>query len=145
VGTDIIMERGADAALRDDPDALAQALRPELLNMFPAALLGRMVAIPYYPLSGEMLGGIVRLQLDRIGRRIRDNHAVAFSYDPAVVDLIVTKCDDPDSGGRMIDNIITNTLLPALSRELLRRSLAAETLHKAEVTIEKGEFAFAWA
>src|SRR5712672_2663318 len=89
VGTDIIMERAADPALGDDPDALAQALRPELLKAFPAALLGRMVAIPYHPLSDEMLGGIVRLQLDRIGRRIRDNHAVAFSYDRAVVDLIV--------------------------------------------------------
>jgi type VI secretion system protein VasG len=144
VGTDIIMEHAADLALGDDPDALAQALRPELLKAFPAALLGRMVAIPYHPLSDEMLGGIVRLQLDRIGRRIRDNHAVAFSYDPAVVDLIVARCDDPNSGGRMIDNIITNTLLPALSRELLRRSLAAEDLHKAEVTIDKGEFAFAW-
>src|SRR5262249_1205597 len=144
VGTDIIMERGIDPALRDDPDALAQALRPELLNVFPAALLGRMVAIAYRPLSDEMLAGIVRLQLDRIGRRIRDNHAVEFSYEPAVVDHIVAKCDDPNSGGRMIDNIITNTLLPALSREFLRPSLAAEEVRKAEVTIENGDFAFAW-
>ncbi len=144
VGTDIIMERAADPALRDDPDALAQALRPALLNAFPAALLGRMVAIPYYPLSDEMLGAIVRLQLDRIERRIRDNHAVEFSYDPAVVDLIVATCNDPNAGGRMIDNIITNTLLPALSRELLRRSLTAEDVRKAKATVEKGEFAFAW-
>jgi type VI secretion system protein VasG len=144
VGTDVIMEGAADSALRDDPEALARALRPELLQAFPAALLGRMVAIPYLPLSEEMLGGIVRLQLERIGRRIRDNHAVEFSYDPAVVDHIVAKCDDPNSGGRMIDNIITNTLLPALSREFLRRSLAAEELHQAKVGIENGDFAFAW-
>jgi type VI secretion system protein VasG len=144
VGTDVIMEAGADPALRDDADALAQALRPELLKVFPAALLGRMVAIPYLPLSDEMLAGIVRLQLDRIGRRIRDNHAVEFAYDPAVVDHIVARCDDPDSGGRMIDNIITNTLLPALSREFLRRSLAAEEVHRAKVGVENGEFAFVW-
>ena len=103
-------------------------LRPELLKVFPPALLGRIVSIPYYPLSDKMLGGIVRLQLDRIGRRIRENHAAAFVYDQAVVDHIVSMCNDPDSGGRMIDNIVTNTLLPALSREFLKRTLAKERL-----------------
>ena len=126
------------------PEALAQALRPELLKVFPAALLGRIVSIPYYPLSATMLDGIVRLQLDRIGRRIRDNHDAAFVYDQAVVDHIVSMCNDPDSGGRMIDNIITNTLLPALSREFLKRSLAKETLKEAKVTIDDGDFAFSW-
>ena len=145
VGTDVIMEHAADPAFRDDPDALARALRPELLQAFPAALLGRMVAIPYYPLSDEMMAGIVRLQLDRIGRRIRDNHAAAFSYDPAVVDLIVARCDDRNSGGRMIDNIVTNTLLPALSREFLTRSLAKEELKEAKVTIENDNFAYGWS
>jgi type VI secretion system protein VasG len=145
VGTDVIMQHGADPAFRDDPEALAKALRPELLQAFPAALLGRMVTIPYFPLSDEMLAGIVRLQLDRIGQRIRDNHAAAFSYDQAVVDLIVARCDDRNSGGRMIDNIVTNTLLPALSRELLRRSLGAQALTQASVTVENGEFAFAWS
>ena len=66
------------------------------------------MTIPYFPLSDEMLGGIVRLQLDRIGKRIRENHDAAFVYDDAVVEHIVSLCNDPDSGGRMIDNIITN-------------------------------------
>jgi type VI secretion system protein VasG len=144
VGTERIMELSTDPRYRDDPAELALELRPELLQVFPAALLGRMVSIPYYPLSAAMLSGIVRLQLDRIGRRIRDNHDAAFAYDQAVVDHIVAKCDDPDSGGRMIDNIITNTLLPSLSREFLKRSLAKETLKQARVTISDGDFAFAW-
>jgi type VI secretion system protein VasG len=144
VGTDIIMESANDPRYRDDPAELAVKLRPELLNVFPAALLGRIVSVPYYPLSPAMLTGIVRLQLDRIGRRIRDNHDATFTYDQAVVDHIVSKCDDPDSGGRMIDNIITNTLLPSLSREFLKRSLAKETLKAANVTISAGDFAFAW-
>ena len=72
----------------------------------------------------------MRLQLDRIGQRIRENHAAAFVYDQAVVDHIVSMCNDPDTGGRMIDNIITNTLLPALSREFLKRALAKEGLRK---------------
>ena len=91
-----------------------------------------------------MLGGIVRLQLDRIGKRIRDNHDAVFVYDDAVVEHIVALCNDPDSGGRMIDNIITNTLLPALSREFLTRSLAKEELKEARVTIENGGFAYGW-
>jgi type VI secretion system protein VasG len=145
VGTDLIMGLTADPKYRQDSEALAQALRPELLKVFPAALLGRMVSIPYYPLSDKMLGGIVRLQLDRIGRRIRENHDAALVYDQAVVDHIVSMCNDPDTGGRMVDNIITNTMLPALSREFLKRSLAKEELKEAKVTIENGDFAYGWA
>jgi type VI secretion system protein VasG len=145
VGTSIIMGLSADPKYRSDSEALAQALRPELLKVFPAALLGRIVSIPYYPLSDKMLSGIVPLQLDRISRRIRENHAAAFLYDQAVVDHIVSMCNDPDSGGRMIDNIITNTLLPALSREFLKRSLAKEELKEAKVMIENGDFAYGWA
>ena len=144
VGTDLIMQLSRDPSYLSDPDALAQALRPDLLKVFPAALLGRIVTIPYFPLSPAMLSGIVRLQLDRIGRRIRENHDASFVYDDAVVDHIVSLCNDPDSGGRMIDNIITNTLLPALSREFLHRSLAKEELVEARVTMEGGQFAYAW-
>jgi type VI secretion system protein VasG len=145
VGTNVIMGLSADPKYRKDPEALAQELRPELLKVFPPALLGRIVSIPYYPLSDKMLSGIVRLQLDRIGRRVRDNHDAAFTYDQAVVDHIVSKCNDPDSGGRMIDNIITNTLLPALSREFLKRSLAKQELKEATVTIANEDFAYAWS
>jgi type VI secretion system protein VasG len=144
-GTNLIMGLSADPKFREDSEALAQELRPELLKVFPPALLGRMVSIPYYPLSDKMLGGIARLQLDRIGRRIRENHGAAFVYDQAVVDHIVSMCNDPDSGGRMIDNIITNTLLPALSREFLKRTLAKEEITEAKVTIDNGDFAYAWA
>jgi type VI secretion system protein VasG len=145
VGTDVITGLSADPSYRQDCELLAQALRPELLKVFPAALLGRIVSIPYYPLSDKMLGGIVRLQLDRIGRRIRENHDAAFLYDETVVDHIVSLCNDPDTGGRMIDNIITNTLLPALSREFLKRSLARDKLKEAKVSIENDDFAYAWA
>jgi type VI secretion system protein VasG len=145
VGTDRIMELSADPKYRDDPEALAQELRPELLKVFPPALLGRIVSIPYYPLTSKMLGGIVRLQLDRIGRRIRDGHDAAFVYGQDVVDHIVSKCNDPDSGGRMIDNILTNTLLPSLSREFLKRSLTGERLKEARVAIKDENFAFDWA
>ncbi|GJD45639.1 Protein ClpV1 [Methylobacterium cerastii] len=144
VGTDVIMQLSQDPSYASDPEALAVALRPQLLKVFPAALLGRIVTIPYFPLSPDMLGGIVRLQLDRIGRRIRDNHDAAFSYDDAVVAHIVSLCNDPDSGGRMIDNVITNTLLPELSREFLKRALAKESVAGIRVTTEADQFAYTW-
>jgi type VI secretion system protein VasG len=145
VGTDVIMGLSRDPLYRDNADALAQQLRPELLKVFPAALLGRIVSIPYYPLSDEMLGGIVRLQLGRIAKRIAENHDAKLVYGDDVIGHIVSMCNDPDSGGRMVDNIITNTMLPALSREFLKRSLAKEEPKEAKVTIENGEFAYAWA
>jgi type VI secretion system protein VasG len=142
-GTDVIMGLSRDPKYRDEPEELAQLMRPELLKVFPPALLGRIVSIPYFPLSGPMLAAIVRLQLDRIGRRIRENHNADFVYDDSVVDHIVSLCNDPDSGGRMIDNIITNTLLPALSRQFLNKSLAKEELTEARVSIEEGNFVYA--
>jgi type VI secretion system protein VasG len=141
VGTEIIM----DAANRETPpgpEALAAGLRPALLEVFPPALLGRIVTIPYYPLSGEMLAGIVRLQLDRIGKRIAENHHATFVADPSAIDHIVSLCHDPDSGGRVIDNVITNTILPSLSREILKRSLAREEIHQAMVSSADGAFVY---
>jgi len=144
VGSELIMELSRDPKYRDDPEQLGLRLRPELLEVFPPALLGRIVSIPYFPLTNAMLDGIVRLQLGRIDQRIRDNHGASFVYAYAVIDHIVSKCNDPDSGGRMIDNIITNTLLPALSREFLKKSLAKEEITQARVTIEDNDFAYAW-
>ncbi len=143
VGTDEIMRMAANPTERANPEAMAVALRPALLKVFPPALIGRLVTIPYYPLSPEMLGGIVRLQLGRIGKRIRDNHEAAFVYDDAVVAHIVAQCNDPDSGGRMIDNIVTNSMLPALSRAILGLQLEKKPLTEARVSVENGAFAYA--
>ena len=97
VGTDVIM-RAAESPAPPDPEALAAKLRPALLETFPPALLGRIVTIPYYPLSPDMLAGIVRLQLGRIGKRIEDNHRARFVDDQSAVDHIVSLCNDPDFG-----------------------------------------------
>jgi type VI secretion system protein VasG len=144
VGTDLINGLSRDPHYRQNPDALAAQLRPELLKAFPPALLGRIVTIPYYPLSDDMLGGIVRLQLNRIIDRVQNSQYAKLAYDEAVVSYIVSKCNDPDSGGRMIDNIITNTLLPALSREFMKRSLAKDPVKEVQVTAKDGGFAYTW-
>jgi type VI secretion system protein VasG len=142
VGTDTIMMLCKDPAYASDGEALATALKPDLLKVFPPALLGRIVTIPYLPLSSDMLAGIVKLNLSRIGRRLRDNHKAAFSYDDAVIEKIVSLCNDPASGGRMIDNIVTNSILPALSRGILGRQIAKEPVTEAVVSVADGEFAY---
>jgi type VI secretion system protein VasG len=142
VGTDEIMSLSANGAAKPDPEAMAVSLRPALLKVFPPALIGRLVTIPYYPLSSDMLAGIVRLQLGRIGKRLSENHKAAFVYDDAVVEHIVGQCNDPDSGGRMIDNIITNSMLPALSRAILNLQLEKKPLTEAKVSVEEGNFAY---
>jgi type VI secretion system protein VasG len=100
------------------------------------------VTIPYYPLSADMLAGIVRLQLGRIGKRIEDNHRAKFVADQTAIDHIVSLCNDPDAGGRVIDNVITNTILPALSRDILKRSLAREEIQEAKVSAANGAFVY---
>src|SRR5690606_8772008 len=111
VGTDLIMGMCKDPELLPEPEGIAKALRPPMLKTFPAALLGRIVVIPYYPLSDSMLGRIIRLQLDRIVSRVKAQHGIALGYDEEVVKLIASRCTEPESGGRMIDAILTNTLL----------------------------------
>ncbi len=142
VGTDLIMSLCKDPELMPDAEAIAKALREPLLKVFPPALLGRLVTIPYYPLNDEMIGAIARLQLGRIGKRIRENHQVPFTYDDAVVKLIASRCTELESGGRMIDAILTNTVLPRISEELLRRMMEGKPVERVHVEVADGEFAY---
>jgi type VI secretion system protein VasG len=143
-GSELIMNLCKDPELSPDPEALAGALREPLLKIFPPALLGRLVTIPYYPLSEEMLGKIVRLQLERIRKRVAENHRIPFEYDEATVKLIVGRCNNADSGGRIIDAILTNTVLPKISIEYLRRSAEGQALSKVQLSVADGDFAFAF-
>jgi type VI secretion system protein VasG len=142
VGSDLIANMCKDPELMPSPEGIAKALREPLLKVFPAALLGRLVTIPYYPLNDEMVGKIARLQLDRIKRRIKANHNLPFNYDDDVVKLIVSRCTELESGGRMIDAILTNTLLPRISRDILTNTLDAKSLSRIDVTVDNGEFAY---
>ncbi len=142
VGTDLIMSLTEDEEMAPEADGLATALRPELLKVFPPALLGRLLVLPYYPLSPAMLTGIVGLQLDRIVRRVRDNHDIALDYDQAVVEHIVARCTEVASGGRMIDAILTNTMLPAMSVALLERQMRGERVAAITMRVESGDFVY---
>jgi len=141
-GTDLIMKLCSDPELMPDPEGIAKALREPLLKVFPPALLGRLVVIPYYPLSDEMIGAIARLQLERIEKRILESHKVPFTYDDDVVQLISSRCTELESGGRMIDAVLTNTVLPRISEELLTRMMEGEPIERVHVTVDNGEFEY---
>ncbi|MDX1655399.1 MAG: AAA family ATPase, partial [Candidatus Competibacteraceae bacterium] len=142
VGSELIMSMCDDPELLPQPEAIATALRDPLLKAFPAALLGRLVVIPYYPLSDELVAQIVRLQLGRIGRRVEDNHRVPFSYDDELVKLVVGRCTELESGGRMVDAILTNTVLPTISREILNRMMEGRQVARVHITAKEGEFGY---
>jgi type VI secretion system protein VasG len=139
-GTELIAGLCKDPDLMPDPEGMAKALRPALLKVFPPALLGRMVAIPYYPLSDKMLSQIVRLHLDRIKKRIKDQYSIPFDYTQDVVALVVSRCTEVMSGGRMIDAILTNTMLPEISREFLTRAMNGKKIDR--VIVSAGQAAF---
>ncbi|WP_298289354.1 type VI secretion system ATPase TssH [Novosphingobium sp.] len=144
VGTDLITTMSEDEEMKPEPEALATALRPELLKVFPPALLGRLIVLPYYPLSPAMLQGIVRIQLNRIVKRIADSHGIVFNYSQEVVDLIVSRCNEVASGGRLIDAILTNTMLPDLSIELLNRQMNGDEVKVIDVTVEGDGFGYSF-
>ncbi len=145
VGSELIMNMCRDPDLLPDPDGLAAALQEPLVKVFPPALLGRIVTIPYYPLSEEMLGRIVRLQLERIRKRVEANHRIPFEYGDDAVALIVKRCNNPEAGGRIIDSILTNTVLPRISIEFLSRLAQGNELSRITLGAADGEFTYSYA
>lgn len=118
-GTDILAKLCADAETMPGPAGLVQALKPELDRVFKPAFLGRLVISPYYPVRDEALKQIIRLKLGKVQRRLRETHQLALTYDPEVVEEVARRCTEVESGARNVDNILTNTLLPDVSRQLL--------------------------
>jgi type VI secretion system protein VasG len=144
VGTDLIMSLCKDPELMPEPEGIAKALREPLLKVFPPALLGRLVAIPYYPLSDEVLRLIIKLQLKRIGKRIFENHRIPFTYDDEVIKLIAGRCTEVESGARVVDAILTNTVLPRISQEFLGRMMEGKKVERVKVSVEGGDFGYSF-
>jgi type VI secretion system protein VasG len=142
VGSDLIMNMCKDPELKPDPEGISKALRQPLLKTFPAALLGRIVVIPYYPLSDEMLKSIIRLQLSRVQKRVLANRGVPLTYDDDVIKLIASRCTELESGGRMVDAILTQTLLPEISKEFLNRMLDGSPAVGVKIGVKDAEFTY---
>jgi type VI secretion system protein VasG len=146
VATDTTMKLCADPDTRPEPEALTEAIRPELLKVFKPALLGRMVVVPYYPIADDVMREIIKLQLDRIRKRLAQNHGAEFSYDQAVIAEVANRCREVESGARNVDHILTRTLLPEMSGEFLSRMGAGQSIASVNVRVsEAGQFEYAVA
>ena len=143
LGTDAIVNVCADDETKPDATGLANILRPELLKHFKPAFLGRLKIVPYFPLAPNVLRLIVRLKLNKIAKRMMENRKVIFEYDEELVDTIANSCTEVDSGARNVDHILSDTLMPEMSRELLSRMAAGENLEKVKVSIDGDGFVFA--
>ena len=143
VGSDTIMKLCDDPETAPEPDGLLDAVREQLLGAFPAALLGRLVQVPYYPVAGDVMRRIIELKLDAIVRRTRANHGAELTYGEELVSAVADRCTEAESGARAIDNILTNSMLPQMAAEVLTRMAESTPFSKIEVGLEdSGQFRF---
>ena len=141
--TDQLMSLCADPETMPGPAALVNAMKPELNKIFKPAFLGRMVLVPYFPVRDEALKKIIVLKLGKIQRRIQENHRVALTYDPALIEEVAKRCTEVESGARNVDNILTNSLLPDMSRQILGRMAEGEKVAAIHIGIgSDGSFTY---
>ena len=140
--TDTIMKLCADPETMPDAEGLAAALHPELLKTFKPAFLGRITVIPYFPLSDTIMRKIAVLKLGKIANRIREHYDASFTWSDAVLDHIVSRCTEVDSGARNVDKILTGAMLPQLSTEFLAKMAEGTTINAVEVNVDDGVAGF---
>jgi type VI secretion system protein VasG len=134
-GTDTLMKLVADPETAPAPEGLVKALKPELDKVFKPAFLGRLVIIPYFPVRDEALKSIIKLKLGKIQRRLMENHRISLEYDPSVVEEVARRCTEVESGARNVDNILTNTMLPDISQEILGKMAEGSKISRIQVSI----------
>jgi type VI secretion system protein VasG len=143
-GTDTVMKLCGDPELRPEPGALGDALHDDLLKHFKPAFLGRLTVIPYYPLADEVLRGICELKLKSIRRRVQDAYKATFEWAPEVVGAVVDRCNEVDSGARIIDRVLSGTMLPELSTRLLARMAEGQPVERVGVQWDTAGAGFAY-
>jgi type VI secretion system protein VasG len=137
-GTDTVMKLTADPETAPSPEGLAKALKPELNKVFKPAFLGRLVIVPYYPIRDDAMKTIITLKLGKVQRRLQETHKIALSYDDALVEEVARRSTEVESGARNVDNILTNTVLPQVSRKILERLAEREALAPIHISVGPG-------
>jgi type VI secretion system protein VasG len=146
VGSQAVMQACLNKSADElpDADALAETLRPQLYKAFKPAFLGRMKVVPYYPISDDVLAEIIELKLERIRRRIESNHKAVFEWDESLIDAVLARCTEVDSGARNVDHILNGTLLPEVAQQVLERIANGAAIERISVrATEAGEFEYA--
>jgi len=141
---DVIINLCKDPELMPNAEGLEKAMRLPLTKVFPDALLNRLVVVPYFPISKDILQSIIRLNLARVAKRVQENHKVPFTYDESVPELIGQRCTELERGARMVDAMITNTMLPEIGREFLSRLATGSEIKKVHLSAKDGNFEYAF-
>ncbi|MCC6544676.1 MAG: type VI secretion system ATPase TssH, partial [Nitrospirae bacterium] len=142
MGTDTIMKVCADEETMPAPAALAEMLRPELIKHFKPAFIGRLKVVPYFPITDKNLRLIVKLKLNKISKRMMENRNVVFNFGDEIVESVASRCTEVESGARNIDHILTNNLLPEMSKEILSRMASGEQIKEVNVSLSDAGFVF---
>jgi len=141
---DVIINMCKDPELMPNAEGLEKAMRGPLTKVFPDALLNRLMVVPFYPISKQVLQSIIKLNLSRVEKRVKENHKVPFTYEPSVPELIGQRCSELERGARMVDALITNTILPEVGREFLGRLVSGMPANRVHISVANGNFKFAF-
>jgi len=142
--TETLMKLTADPETMPDTEGMVKALKPELNKIFKPAFLGRLMIVPYFPVRDEALKQIIRLKLGKIQRRLMETHKVALVYDDVLLNEVAARCTEVESGARNVDNILSNTMLPELSRQILTQLAGGESSNRVTVSVADGALTYAW-
>ncbi len=142
--TELLAKLTSDPETSPDHVTLAKAIKPELDKVFKPAFLGRLMIIPYYPVRDEALKQIIRLKLGKIQKRLLETHKITLDYDDALLNEVAARCTEVESGARNVDNILSNTMLPDLSRQILGRLAEGTAANRVQVSVAGGELTYAW-
>jgi len=143
--TETLMKLTADPETMPNEDGLLAAMKPELNKIFKPAFLGRMLIVPYFPVRDENLKKIIKLKLGKIVKRLAETHKVEMVYDEALLNEIANRCTEVESGARNIDNILSNTMLPEMSRQILGRLSEGSTVEKVSIKVQDGKMVYEWS
>jgi len=141
---DVIINMCKDPELMPNAEGLEKGMRGPLTKVFPDALLNRLMVVPFYPISKQVLQSIIKLNLSRVEKRVKENHKVPFTYDASVPELIGQRCSELERGARMVDALITNTMLPEIGREFLGRLVSGQPANRVHISVADGDFKFAF-
>ncbi len=143
--TETLMKLTADPETMPAEDGLLKAMKPELDKIFKPAFLGRMMVVPFYPIRDENLKKIVKLKLNKIVKRLRETHHVEMVYDDTLLTEVANRCTEVESGARNVDNILSNTMLPEISRQMLGMMAEGTTVDTVTVAVNDGKIVYEWS
>jgi len=142
--TETVMKLTADPETTPDSQGMVKALKPELDKVFKPAFLGRLMIVPFFPIRDEALKQIIRLKLGKIQRRIAETHRIALEYDDPLLNEVASRCTEVESGARNVDNILSNTMLPDLSRQILSQLAGGLSSNRVMISVKDGALTYAW-